>query len=105
MIQRRDDIPGIDDFIAETTLTRRARLRQLADCSTPGGTASARCGRHFMHPRRPADIDALSAVIDTCACLRASGHDQGCLCAHGFERLVYRVDGDGRERYVTLPLR
>jgi len=27
------------------------------------------------------------------------------LCAHGFERVFYRVDDDGRERYVTLPLR
>jgi hypothetical protein len=29
----------------------------------------------------------------------------GCLCAHGFERVIYRVDDDGRERCMTLPLR
>jgi hypothetical protein len=26
------------------------------------------------------------------------------LCRHGIERLVYRVDEDGREHYATRPL-
>ena len=94
-----DDIPGIDDFIAYQALARRALLRQLVIEQLPA------CRRLFAHPRRPAEVDAFGPVIDTCACLRARGHDDGCLCAHGFERLVYRVHADGRERYVTLPLR
>ena len=104
-----DDIPGIDDCIAVTALTRRARLRQLVDqasCSTPGVPASARCGRGFAHPRQPTEFDANSyLLVDTCACVRASGHNHTCLCAHGIERVVYRVDDDGREHYATLPLR
>ena len=94
-----DDIAGIDDCIAVTALARRAVLGQLV------GESSSACGRRFMHPRRPAKVDVFGPVNDTCACLRSSGHDQACLCAHGFERLVYRVDDDGRERYVALPLR
>ena len=94
-----DDIAGIDDCIAVTALARRALLRQLVGESLPAG------GRRFMHPRRPAEVDAFGPVIDTCACLRTRGHEHGCLCAHGFERVFYRVDDDGRERYVTLPLR
>ena len=92
------DISGIDDFIAQLALTRRARLRHMAD-------EASRCGRGFAHPRRPAEIGALSPAIDTCACLRASGHDHGCLCAHAIERVVYRVDDDGREHYATLPIK
>jgi len=94
-----DDIAGIDDVIAQQALVRRAQLRQLVGESSPA------CGRRFMHPRRPAEVDAFGPVIDTCACLRASGHEHDCLCAHGFERVVYRVDDDGFERDVTLPLR
>ena len=94
-----NDIPGVDDAIARQALARRALLRQLVGEQLPT------CGRRFVHPRRPAEVDAFGPVIDTCACLRARGHEDGCLCAHGFERLVYRVDDDGRERYVTLPLR
>ena len=96
-----NDISGIDGFIAQLALTRRARLRQLANDSG----ASARCGLRFEHPRRPAEVDAFGPVIDTCACVRASGHDFGCWCAHGMQRVVYRVDDDGREHYATLPLR
>jgi hypothetical protein len=94
-----DDIAGIDDCIAVTALARRALLRQLVGEQLPA------CGQLFGHPRRPAEVDAFGPVIDTCACLRARGHEHGCLCAHGFERVFYRVDDDGRERYVTLPLR
>src|SRR5262249_51271929 len=43
-------------------------------------------------------------VTDTCVCLRPTGHDCGCWCEHGFQRLVYRVDDDGREHYATRPL-
>jgi hypothetical protein len=99
-----DDLAGIDDFIAQEALTRRARLRQLVDAanfSTPGVPPSARCVRRFAHPRRPTEFDAL---VDTCACVRASGHGHACLCGHGIERQVYRVDDDGREHYVTRPL-
>jgi hypothetical protein len=95
-----DDIPGIDDCIAVTALTRRARLRQLF----PSDPASARCGRGFAHPRQPTEFDANSyLLVDTCACVRASGHGHPCLCGHGVERQVYRVDDDGREHYVTRP--
>jgi hypothetical protein len=97
MIQRRDDLAGVDDFIAELGLARRALLRHLADC--------VRCGRRFTHPRRPTQFDALGYLVtDTCACLRPSGHDHGCLCEHNIERHVYRVDDDGREHYATRPL-
>jgi len=99
MTQRRDDILGIDDSIAQQALARRALLRQLVGEQLPAW------GQLFAHPRRPAEVDAFGPVIDTCACLRARGHEHGCLCAHGFERVFYRVDDDGRERYVTLPLR
>jgi hypothetical protein len=98
-----DDIMGIDDFIAQQAFARRVLLRHLAD--DPGAPASARCGRPFMHPRQPAASDALGQMADTCACVRASGHDFGCWCEHGMQRVVYRVDDDGREHYATLPLR
>jgi hypothetical protein len=52
-----------------------------------------------LHPR--ASTEPL--LVDTCACLRASGHGYACLCRHGFERQVYRVDDDGREHYVARP--
>jgi len=99
MAQRRDDLAGVDDLVAEQAFARRALLRRLADepsCvrSHPGlahGPASATpgsvCGRQFMHPHRPTEFDAFGyLVVDTCACLRASGHDRGCLCAYGIER-------------------
>jgi len=98
-----DNIPGIDDCIAVTALARRARLRQLAD--DPGVPASARCGRRFVHPRQPTEFDTNSyLLVNTCACIRASGHGHACLCGHGIERQVYRVDDDGREHYVTRPI-
>jgi hypothetical protein len=94
-----NDIPGIDDFIAQEALAGRALLRQLVGEPLPA------CGRRFMHPRRPAEVDTFGAMVDTCACVRASGHDFGCWCAHGIQRVVYRVDDDGREHYATVPLR
>jgi len=93
-----DDIPGIDDLLATQGLARRALLGHLVD--EPVVPASARCGRRFVHPRRLTEF-----LVDTCACVRASGHDFGCWCEHGMQRVVYRVDDDGRERYATLPLR
>ena len=116
MPARRDDLTGIDDFIAEHALARRAQLRHLADetnCMRPDpgmahGPESATpgwvCGRSFMHPRRPTEFDALGyLLVDTCACIRASGHDHGCLCEHAIERYVYRVDDGGREHHATRP--
>jgi len=85
--------------IAVTALARRALLRQLVGESPPA------CGRRFMQPRRLAEVDAFGPVIETCACLRPREHDFSCLCAHGMERVVYRVDDDGREHYATLPHR
>jgi hypothetical protein len=100
MTPRRDDLAGVDDLVAELALARRALLRELAD------EPIVRCGRRLNHPRRPTQFGPLGYfVTDTCACLRTSGHDLGCLCEHDIERLVYRVDDDGREHYATLPLR
>ena len=74
-----DDIPGIDDFLGKQAL---------------------------VHPRRPTEFDAHRYLqVDTCGCIRASGHDHVCLCAHGMERIVYRIDDDGREHYETVPRR
>jgi len=92
-----DDLGGIDDLVADVALARRARQRAL--------TEGACCGRRFTHPRWPTEFDALGyLVVDICVCLRPAGHEYGCLCRHGIERLVYRVDGDGREHYATRPL-
>jgi len=97
MLQRRDDLSGVDDLAAELALARRARLRQVA--------AGILCGRRFSHPRQPTLLGALGyPVTEICVCLRPSGHDRGCVCEHDIERLVYRVDDDGREHYATLPL-
>jgi len=97
VIPRRDDLSGVDDFIAELAFARRALQRHLADCTL--------CARRLTHPRRPTQYDALGyLVLDTCVCLRPSGHDRGCWCEHGIERRVYRVDDDGREHYATPPL-
>jgi hypothetical protein len=98
-----DDIPGIDDVLAKQGLARRALLGHLVD--GPGVPASGRCGRRFVHPRRPTEFDAHRyLLVDTCGCIRASGHGHACLCGHGIERQVYRVADDGREHYVTRPL-
>jgi len=92
-----DDLGGIDDLVAEVALARRARQRELAE--------GAFCGRRFTHPRRPTEFDALGhLLVDICVCLRSAGHEHECLCGHGIERLVYRVDEDGREHYATRPL-
>jgi hypothetical protein len=32
-------------------------------------------------------------------------HHRASSCGHGIERIVYRVDDDGRWHYTTLPLR
>ena len=99
MTARREDLAGADDVVAELAFARRALLRHQADSPSP------RCGRRFTHPRRPTEFDALGYLVTvTCACLRPSGHDRGCWCEHGFERLVYCVDDDGREHYATRPL-
>jgi len=97
MIQRRSDLAGADDLVAELALARRALQRHLAEDSL--------CRRRFTHPRRPTQFDALGYLVtDTCACLRPSDHDRGCWCKHDMERIVYRVDDDGREHYATRPL-
>ena len=78
VLQRRDDLAGADDPVAELALARRALLRQVAD-----GTL---CGRRFTHPRRPTQYDALGYLLtDVCTCLRLAGHDRGCVCEHDFE--------------------
>jgi len=94
MLQRRDDLAGIDDFAADLALARRARQR-----------LAAVCGRLFTHLRRPTQFDALGyLLVDTCACILPRGHDDGCVCEHKIERRVYRIDDDGREHYTTRPL-
>jgi hypothetical protein len=94
-----DDVHGVDDWIAEIALARRALQRQLA------GELTLLCRRRFTHPHRPTQFDALGYVVnDICACVRAVGHDHGCWCEHGIERVVYWVDLRGREHYVTRPL-
>src|SRR6185503_21242173 len=94
MIQWRDALAGVDDFVAELALARRARQR-----------LASLCERHFTHPRRPTQFDALGyLVVETCACLLSCGHDECCVCEHNSERVVYRVDEDGREHYATRPL-
>jgi hypothetical protein len=96
MIPRREDLAGVADFVAELALARRRRQRYLAD---------SRCGRPFTHPRSPRQFDARGyLLVDTCPCLRPRGHDGGCVCEHQVQRLVYRVDADGREHYATRPL-
>ena len=55
--------------------------------------------QHLHEPTQP-DLQ-----IETCACLLPSDHDGGCVCEHGIERRVYRVDSDGREHYATANAR
>jgi hypothetical protein len=94
MSQRPEDLAGTHDFAAELALARRARQR-----------LASLCGRHFTHPLRPTHFDALGyLVVETCACVLPRGHEDGCVCEHNIERLVYRVDDDGREHYATRPL-
>jgi hypothetical protein len=44
---RRGDLAGVDDFVAELALARRARQRDLANAPTL-------CGRRFTRGRRRA---------------------------------------------------
>jgi hypothetical protein len=99
MILRNDDaLRGVDDFVAEIALARRARLHCLANTPTL-------CGRRFTHPRQPTQLDSRGyLLIVSCACRRPSSHNEGCVCEHNIERRVYRVDDDGREHYATRPL-
>ena len=81
MIPRRDDLSGVDDFVAELVFARRAMQRHLADCTL--------CGRQITHPRRPSEFDALGYLeVNTCTCIRPAGHDHGCWCEHDIERRV-----------------
>ena len=77
-----DDLRGVDDWIADLAIARRALN------ATWPTSLTLLCRRRFTHPHRPAEIDAIGPVINTCACLRVSGHDRGCLCEHDIERLV-----------------
>ena len=96
MIQRRSDLAGVDDLVAEFALARRALLRELAD------EPFFRCGRRLTHPRRPPQFGPLGYLVtDTCPCLRRRGRDLGCSCEHDIERLVYCVDDARREHYGT----
>ena len=62
MIQRRSDLAGIDDLVAELALARRALLSELAD------EPIVRCGRRLNHPRRLTQFEALGYLVtDTCA--------------------------------------
>jgi len=81
MTAKRDDLAGIDDLVAETALGRRALMRRFADWP------NSLCRRRLTHPRRPIQFDALGyLVIDICMCVRSSGHDRGCMCAHGLRQ-------------------
>ena len=96
---QREDVAGLDDFVAEIALAKRERRRRLTD--TPGSF----CGRRFTHPRQPTQFDERGyLVVETCKCTLLSDHDDGCVCGHDIERWVYRVDADGREHYATRPL-
>jgi len=76
---RRDDLAGIDDFIAEHALARRALLRHLADDTL--------CGRQITHPCRPSGLEAFDyPAVNTCTCIRAAGHNHGCWCEHDIYR-------------------
>ena len=95
----RDDLSGVDDLKAEYALARRAVQRSVA--AAPG----LRCRRRYIHPRQPIQFDKRRfLVIDTCECFMPMGHYDGCLCEHGMECRVYRVDADGREHYTTRPV-
>ena len=99
MSQRCDDLAGVDDFVAELALARRARQRSLANAP------SSLCGRRFTHPRWPAQRNSNGyLVVETCACALPIGHGGGCVCGHNIELRVYRVDADGREHYATRPV-
>jgi len=92
MTQRSDDLVGLDDFISEHALARRALLRHLADWTL--------CGQPITHPRRPSELGY--PEVNTCTCIRPAGHDHGCWCEHDIGRYVYRVD-DLPEHRPTRP--
>jgi hypothetical protein len=99
MMQSRYDLAGVDDFVAELALARRARERQLVEAP------NLLCGRRFTHPRWPAQVNESGyLLIDICACVLPPGHGGCCVCGHNIERRVYRVDADGREHYATRPV-
>jgi len=59
MLQRRADLAGVDDLVAELALARRALLRQVA--------VGTQCGRRFTHPHLPTQYHALGYLLtDTC---------------------------------------
>jgi len=99
ILRRNDDLAGVDDFVAEIALTRRARQRLL------DGTSSSLCRLRFTHPCQSTQFDERGfLVVDTCECVLPADHDDGCVCGHDIERRVYRIDADGREHYATRPL-
>jgi hypothetical protein len=84
ILRRHDTLHGIDDIVAEVALAKRERQRQLI------GTPTL-CRRRFTHPRQPTQFNEQGfLLVDTCACVRLAGHDDGCVCGHSIERLVYR---------------
>jgi hypothetical protein len=96
MVLLHEPLTGVDDFVAEVALARRTRQRCLA---------RSLCGRRFTHPRWPKQFDARGyLLVNTCLCVRPSGHRDSCVCEHDVERRVFRVDRDGREQYATRPL-
>jgi len=93
MIQRRGDLAGIDDLVAELALARRALRRQVA--------AGTLCGGGGSPIRTCQPVRRTWTPPDRYVC---AGHDHGGVCEHDVKRCVYRVDDDGREHYSTRPL-
>jgi len=78
VIPGRNDLSGVDDVVAELAFAKRAPRRYLADC--------VRSARRFTYPRRSTRYDALGyLVVDSCACIRPSGHD-GWMLVHPWHR-------------------
>lgn len=74
MTQRHDNIPGIDDVVAELALARRARLRALASrpsstCGRRFNTCMSRRSRTFRSKRAP----VCCRVITTAAACASTG--------------------------------
>ena len=84
ILRRHDTLHGIDDIVAEVALAKRERQRLLI------GTPTL-CRRRFTYPRQPTQFNEQGfLLVDTCGCVRLAGHDDGCVCEHSIERLVYR---------------